>query len=393
MSTNIERPIFYDGQILASADLGATVDYARDQLARHDRYLHSWGIISGYDVKFSQSSNSSGTSTGQVTIAAGVAIDGRGRELVLAADQILDPTTFNSAHVYDLSNPPTTWYPLYVSGIPPQPVVSASLNGACAGTAEATREAEEVQFTFGPAGLTTNSTVPYDTPGPGDPTDPPNGTPTWPILIGFVQSNGTTFTGAQSSNGNGVSRRLAGVQAARVEASDGALSLQTSPNVATQLLLSLDEQTGLTFGPVNAQGAIRALLAVDTGGNVTIAGHLASNTPVPAGGVSVQSGVATDGMILPLPSGVSASDVSSGSITLHWQVTPIIPDINLSIVPAPPTVVAVLPLECVIDSDLRVHCRVRYLSSTASGVKTTDAAGSCHYFLAGAKPLVGGSSS
>ena len=273
-------------------------------------------------------------------------------------------------------------------------MVSASLSGACAGTAEATREAEEVQFTFGPAGLTTNSDVPYSTPAPTDPTDPPNNLPAWTILIGFVQWNpsNSTFTNAQAYNASGVSRRLAGVQAARVEARDGTVSLQTSSNAATQLLLALDEQTGMTFGPVNAQGTITPLLAVDPQGNVTIAGQLASNTPLPPGGTSVQSGVATDGVILPLPSGVSADDLNQGAVQLHWQVVPILPDVTtLNTVGF--TAFAVVPLESYVDGNQRVHCRVRYLCNASGAVTPIDAAGSCHYMVVAAKAVIGGSSS
>ena len=72
--TTIERPIFYDGQILDASDLGDSVDYARDQIARHERYGHSWGIYFGFGLKFD-------SAAGTVTVAAGMAIDGRGREL------------------------------------------------------------------------------------------------------------------------------------------------------------------------------------------------------------------------------------------------------------------------------------------------------------------------
>ena len=47
MAAIIERPTFYEGQILAGADLNAAVDHARGQLARHERYLHLWGVAEG----------------------------------------------------------------------------------------------------------------------------------------------------------------------------------------------------------------------------------------------------------------------------------------------------------------------------------------------------------
>ena len=41
------RPAFHEGQVLAAADLSATVAHARAAAARHSRYLHEWGIAEG----------------------------------------------------------------------------------------------------------------------------------------------------------------------------------------------------------------------------------------------------------------------------------------------------------------------------------------------------------
>ncbi len=40
MSDTVVRPTFYEGEILPAADLIATVDSSRAQLARHERYVH-----------------------------------------------------------------------------------------------------------------------------------------------------------------------------------------------------------------------------------------------------------------------------------------------------------------------------------------------------------------
>ena len=45
-----ERPAFFEGQILAAADLTSAVDYGRGQAARHERYLHDWGIAEGLEL-------------------------------------------------------------------------------------------------------------------------------------------------------------------------------------------------------------------------------------------------------------------------------------------------------------------------------------------------------
>ena len=45
-----ERPAFFEGQILAAADLTSAVDYGRAEVARHERYLHDWGIAEGLEL-------------------------------------------------------------------------------------------------------------------------------------------------------------------------------------------------------------------------------------------------------------------------------------------------------------------------------------------------------
>ena len=47
----IERPFFFEGQILGAADLQAAVDHAAGQMARHERYLHLWGIATGLTLE------------------------------------------------------------------------------------------------------------------------------------------------------------------------------------------------------------------------------------------------------------------------------------------------------------------------------------------------------
>ena len=50
VSTPIARPVFTENQILSAADVNAIVAHARGSRARHDRYLHSWGIAFGLEL-------------------------------------------------------------------------------------------------------------------------------------------------------------------------------------------------------------------------------------------------------------------------------------------------------------------------------------------------------
>ena len=87
-----ERPVFFEGQILAAADLTSAVDYGRAEVARHERYLHDWGIAEGLEM------TTKPDATGKyvdVTLGAGVAIDGTGREIVVP-----QPVPLNTAHFF-----------------------------------------------------------------------------------------------------------------------------------------------------------------------------------------------------------------------------------------------------------------------------------------------------
>jgi hypothetical protein len=400
MNNPIQLPLFFEGQILNSDDLGATVDYAREQLARHDRYMHTWGIASGFELNFTSSPNPSGTSVNVVMVSAGVAYDGRGREIVLTQDVQLDPTSFMSAKVYDESNP-SGWYAVYIQGIDDTPTSQPSLAGSCAGASQATRQGEDVQFNFSPPFQLSNSTAPYTNLTPGDTADATGNVPAWNILIGFVQWNDdqSSFTAAQDNNGNGVTRRLAGVQASRVEALEGTLTLQTSDNPNTMLQVVVQEAVGSTagtlkFGSLDQQGNLKSLLTVDDQGNVSIAGNFTSAAPLAPGRVSIQSGIATDGMTLPLPSGVTDDNVSQGNVLLHIQVSPIVPEIIPNTTPwlgaSTVKIASIAPQACYVDSNRRVRCSLFYqLIGIGAPVIV---AGMCHYTIM-AVPAAGGTSS
>ena len=156
------------------------------------------------------------------------------------------------------------------------------------------------------------------------------------VLIGFVQwdpANNGFFLATRGDNTQGIDRRVAGVRADRIEARDGVLLLQTSDsgtNGAAKLLIRLEEADPtlkpqpkpgfLIFGPDDGQGGITKVFTVDDKGNVTAQGKIAS-TDI-SGKVTIQSGVATDGVIIPPPPGITDDQVRASGIVLHTQVTP-----------------------------------------------------------------------
>jgi hypothetical protein len=78
MTRFAERPQFFDGQRLFAADLQLVEAFNRQMRWLHNRTLHRPGIGNGFAVTGARGER-------QVTIGPGYAIDGEGREIVLAA--------------------------------------------------------------------------------------------------------------------------------------------------------------------------------------------------------------------------------------------------------------------------------------------------------------------
>lgn len=362
MTSPIARPTFYEGEILPAADLVASVDYARNQMARHARNHHSWGIVTGLSL----------TGSSSPVLSAGVAIDGTGRELVQTSQIPLDPSTFNVA-----ISDSTTWYPVFISGVDQAAPVSSSLTGAC-GSSQSTSTQETVSITFGSPGSElqiADQTAPAIS-------DPPDNS-AWLILVGWVQWDLTNskFLAAQSTTPTGVPVpvRYAGVNAAEVTSpNQTSLLLATGPaspqglNPAMAIQIDAAPTPQFVFGKLGANGSVIPALTVYANGNVTATGQI-TGTGSP-GNLLVQSGIAFDGMTLPLPFGVDPA-----TATLHYQVT-----VHYeSITPGG----AIIPSQCWVDpSTLQVHCKVIQFSTM------TIAPGWCDYLVIAAVPASGSGS-
>ncbi len=72
----LKRPDFFDGQLLAAADLEAVYAYHRDARWLQNRTLHGWGIAVGLGATGAKGAH-------QITIAPGYALDCQGRDLIL----------------------------------------------------------------------------------------------------------------------------------------------------------------------------------------------------------------------------------------------------------------------------------------------------------------------
>src|SRR5262245_7865320 len=314
MSEPIVRPLFFEGQVLAAADLEAAVEHGRGEAARDRRSLHTPGIATGLDLVGRDRTTAGGLPFQEVTLSAGIAVDRTGRQIVLPADERLDEALFEESGVRDPSDPQAL-YPVFVRGRDVQAPVDPT---APCGTTGPTRMTEIAEVSFGRPG----SELEIDS---GDPPDPADGVsdPSELVLVGFVQWDQPIrrFRRAALVDA-GSAPRYAGALADEVTARAGKLSLR-SRRQAEKPALVIDEagDGALLFGPQDSSGRVVPAFTVDAKGNVTAQGKIAGSAA--PGTVRVESGVITDGLVLPLPPGVKPEEVASGKVALQVHLTPL----------------------------------------------------------------------
>jgi hypothetical protein len=384
MNGTIARPTFYEGEILPAADLTAAVDYARDQMARHARQAHSWGIVIGLELSSSSAATAGGQNYAVITINAGVAVDGTGREIIVPSNVQLDPTDFMSQ-----VNPqadPSILYPVFLTGLDQPAAASSSLTGAC-DSSQSTRMQENYNISYGPPGgelSIADQTAAAVTDAPDD-----GKTAVWNILLGFVTWSiaASNFTGTADFNpASGIGRRYIGINAAEVVSQSGSLLLATHPagfsGPNPVLAIQIQEAEGqLAFGTLNPDGSIVNTVTLDTQGNITTKGQFRGALATGQGQARLESGLASHGMTLPLPSGITEDEVSLGNavvqtfVALHLDGTE-----NPNPVTSPNW--GAFPLECYVDDQRRVHCRVRWLElPPAPGAQIVDQPAVCEYLV------------
>jgi hypothetical protein len=81
-SPGVERPNYFQGQLLTAQDFADEQTYFREKLRRHNRLLHGWGVICGLEVT---------PSAGEcaVTVSPGYALDPCGDEIQLQEEAVL----------------------------------------------------------------------------------------------------------------------------------------------------------------------------------------------------------------------------------------------------------------------------------------------------------------
>jgi hypothetical protein len=393
MTDPVSRPTFYEGEILPAADLIATVDYPRNQMARHSRYVHRWGIAAGLDFVGKPASSVGGKNYKVVTVNAGIAFDGTGKEIVVPDAVQLNPTDFLSTVSPD-TNQPLLWYPFFLVGLDQPAPPSSNLTGAC-NSSQPTRTQEKYNIVYGNPGeelnLDQQQGVANIADGPDDGTTNP-----WRVLLGFVQWSADPtvqqFTDVTDFNPTtGIGRRYVGVNAAEVVSGRGSLVLETHPaNFSGQnpiLALQIQEAPNdgsMVFGKLNPDGSVNPVLTVSSNGNVTATGQISG--AVTPGSMQVQSGIAFDGMLLPLPTGINPADVAAGKVTVHTHLSVHYEGVS------PAGLLLALPVECRADtSTRRIHCRVIDITAGPPFVNILPAW--CDYLVIVAVPASTGSGS
>lgn len=362
------RPAFHEGQVLAAADLSATVEHARGPAARHARHLHEWGIAEGLGlVTQPRTDPATGARYVEVSVSPGIAVDGTGREVVLTEPVVLRESDFDEVNGADqLTVEP---YPVFLTAADREPARSAA-PVSCSGSATKTRVEESYQILIGRLG-DERLVAEQQPPAIGaPPADPPV---RWLILLGYVQWADGHFSGV-ATEARGVAARFVGVRADTVSAASGALTLRTAPAAQEgkpALVLTGGETPNLVFGLYQGSGSVAPLMTVAANGNLTIEGSFSGGTQT--GSTLVVSGTATDGMLLPLPSGVIPEQVADGRVVLHVHLTPRTPPLADTALYS--------PVETTVDADRRLRCRVRVYDPVAAPGEVVDRPGAADFLV------------
>ena len=351
------RPSFKDGQPLAAADLDLIVEGARDRAARHERGAHTTGIVVGLEMR-QQDAVQGQIAVKNITVAAGMAVDAAGRQIVLPADLPLPAEQFDidgGSHEQDKSVAGNVSFPHPVFLSLDERDVPSSVFGGCGEPGGGGRIVEDQQIRIGHRGDHLNLAA-QPVPGPGDEL---SAVVSSDVLLGFVRYNlDVNRWAGLVDEVDGVRARPAGVRAGEVIAPGEQLTLRAGdPLAAGQPALVVDTAGDgrLLFGKTAATGGVDQVFTVTANGDIQIKGRL---FPAPdAGALWTYSAVATDGMPLPLPAGVDPAAVTSGRISVHVTVTPHYPAA---------AGVAFLTGRCEVDADRIVHCSLFRVNTTGA---------------------------
>lgn len=357
MSTQVLRPIFSENQILSAADVNSIVNHGRDAGARHHRYLHSWGIAEGLKLQEEKREDPLGTYV-EVSVTPGVAFDGNGREIVVTETVRLSEDTFHQLNVAQ-SNLELN-YPVFLLGRDRQLQASAIAPSVCH-SGEPTRTEEGFEITFGRVGDAAELENQASTPlGQGIPASDLGA---WKILLGYVKWDRPRahFIGIAEED-NGIRRRYVGVRAEDVSAQNDRITLRSADRkIGDKAALVIDNENDgeMRFGLQNSNGTVKPVFTVNSKGDVKAEGKILGAI---AGGMQVESGVITDGALVPLPAGITQQQIDDGEATIQVHLSPRYQQPASLPFLAVPAYWVMQPLECYAQ-DRRAICLIRWEAS------------------------------
>jgi hypothetical protein len=358
MNSYATRPSFAEGQILAAADLAQLSSYPRGREERHNRFVHRWGIVTGLELETEATKDAFGNDYARIFVSPGLAVDGEGRELLVVERQELNADEFKNSigsKIDEDQSYPVFLYSEYRSGGSDPSRVGPCGESTAGGAVE---EGNRIRYGV-PGDETSDQTASALSSAP----TAEEGSGSWLILVGFVKWSAAAANFADvDPDAAAIHRPFIGINASVVAGNGSQVQLQAKGEMvagdAVLQLLQTEEGPELRFGTFKAPGQdIDPLLTVDANGDLTTPGSLTGRRT--GNTVQVQSGVASHGIILPLPPGVTQDQVDEGSATVHVQVSPLIDPADA---PGAPYGYAALVQECRVDEDRRVHCRICWLS-------------------------------
>jgi hypothetical protein len=180
MSEPIERLRFYERQYLRVPDWTAEQEYHIAMRRRLNRALHLWGIVEGLEVCKGELVKGAGK---EFYVSPGMAIDGFGRELFVAAPKALGAEDFAQGEFKGAGQ-----YKVW-AGYRRNPQTPASAGyRLCDAPDQLTRWNETVKIFISNTQPANKNPEAAEAP-PDDPTQ------TWPILLGAVEVAGDASTG------------------------------------------------------------------------------------------------------------------------------------------------------------------------------------------------------
>ena len=361
MNTPVIRDLFSEGLILSAAQLQGLSEQPRARSERHNNTVHRWGIAKGLTLRSALAEDTFGNAYVRVFLEPGLAIDGHGREVLLTDEVELNAARFQLTIGNGVAE--DTDYPVFiVSEYHPIDGQSTAMTGCMQGTSPQQVE-ERVGLRFGQPG---DETLEQQAPVLSADPSPAQGSTDWLIFVGYVNwtvaakafAEPTEITKQKATQ----MRPAVGVNATTVAGNDATVQIQPKGDLlAGDTVLQVNQTANgpeLCFGTFTGPGKpVDPLLKINAKGDVVAKGALTGKQT--GNSVQMESGIASDGMILPLPPGVTQQQVDDGDATLHIQVTPrIAPEY------APDGVreYAAWIQECRVDADRRVRCRLVWVS-------------------------------